>query len=1326
MANQTQTSPPTWRKLLARRRFYLGLQFVLAAILIFWGVRFVDCYLETHNLVEAAECTFTFGGGDPSIADPKTEGVPTEGLVDDTSLRLPQDSLRTQQSPIVALPEAEIIHENIDDLKAEWYQAYGVIAKIVIIILIITFLIFYEIYHQNRKRLFADEEDQLAPPYFWKVRTKPGVDFNLVKEDDFFEASRRVIENLAMEGSLPIQPEGGIPLVVLIERKAPQDHLAMLIDQVLLDLSKQHISVKRFFFEQDPRLVWSEQYSQEFLLDELRQKHPDHHLILVGGTKIFFDPVTDAFADWMSMLKDWPKVVHMTTSFPITWSRREIRLAKRLTLMPASFDALTELPRIFAGKEAPSLRHWLRQNHYPEPPDEHSDDLVKALHLYFDTEMDGLTEQYVPDRGKPLFDWLCMCAVYPELSWDLTLALGYALGAQRTQSLVTPKHVLRLASLEWFRRGEIPDHIRELLTAQLSKDDFKLTLRTILNLLKKNPPPEGSFAAEEHKLRITVLDAQVNPAIAKDIRLIQEVQDFCLNHELKDPLVIKYLQGLPRLVPAMPSVQSIYRTTFEQGVPILGFQSWLRLSIGVITILLVALTLDPSRLDRVYHVDGERYLLNSQTDKMRFYAYQGEKYLQAGDYVLAEASLNEAIRIQEEIKDETYLTPRYNLAYLELARGNSEPAKDNFATLSEEADDLLATNETTRSPETIERLQEIKGASEYVQAVEAHRSMELEEAEDKARESVKTLTRIDNRALDVRYAEGVIWLERGIMADSGAVDYLALAEDRFQELQKDDPSYFKRNRALYPIIDSLSKTRSELRPALSRLMQTLEGKRPQPETLAPQPTAPRQLNYDQLSPYQDGYALVRGPEGGYAFMDRQGSIKGTYRDARPFSEGLAAVKIGALWGFINTQRLLAIEPQYTAAREFRQGFATVKQQGYWGLIDQQGQVSIPFIYERPIVFEDERETPPKAKPLAVVRRNGAFQYISRQGELAFEGRKFEYAANFRGNVAQVKRWKTFYYMNHLGECIPASIPTKECPQEQWRSRLVETIESHAADIDVARFAPNGQFFATAGADSTIQIHRANGKELMNTFRTQSRIRALAIGPQSTRIVSGGDNKELIIWEVGGAIFRRHPLRGAIWSLTFSPDGKYLVAGTDGGIVYLLDMRDGHILREIRTENDIVRVIAFHPSLEQFVIGGAEGLLRVYDLQGKLMQEISYPGILFGMNYRPDGQRLAVAGRGKVISIIDMTLPKPRVIQTLKGHGDWISEVSYSPDGSYLLSSSYDRSLRIWNEAGQVVLSLKQPYVIRGATFSPDGQQIVTAGWGTNEEREAVVYELRRF
>ncbi len=178
MANQTQTSPPTWRKLLARRRFYLGLQFVLAAILIFWGVRFVDCYLETHNLVEAAECTFTFGGGDPSIADPKTEGVPTEGLVDDTSLRLPQDSLRTQQSPIVALPEAEIIHENIDDLKAEWYQAYGVIAKIVIIILIITFLIFYEIYHQNRKRLFADEEDQLAPPYFWKVRTKPGVDFN--------------------------------------------------------------------------------------------------------------------------------------------------------------------------------------------------------------------------------------------------------------------------------------------------------------------------------------------------------------------------------------------------------------------------------------------------------------------------------------------------------------------------------------------------------------------------------------------------------------------------------------------------------------------------------------------------------------------------------------------------------------------------------------------------------------------------------------------------------------------------------------------------------------------------------------------------------------------------------------------------------------------------------------------------------------------------------------------------------------------------------------------------------------------------------------------
>lgn len=1326
MPDQSPYQSPPWRKLLARRRFYIGLQLLLVAVLLFWGIRLIDCYLETHNVQEALKCTVTFNGLFSAAEESSQEATSEEEtLTDDTSnLRVPIDSLEQAFTPTVPLPQAEIIPEPIDDLKAAWYQSYGLIVKIVIMVLIATFLVFYEIYHQNRKKLFADQEDELAPPYFWKVKTLPGTNFSLYKEDDFFEASQLVLRQFAAEGLVKDSAQGIIPVVVLIERQAPQDHLAMLLDQVILDLSSQNIHVHRFFFEQDPRLVWSEKYTQELLLDELKSKHPDHRLVIVGATEIFFDPVTDAFSDWMKLLDSWEDVVFMTTEYPISWGNREIRLSQRLIVTPATFEALGTLPSLFQG-EVPSLKHWLMHNRYPELPQEYCDDLIKALHLYFDTEMEGLAERYRQDHGKSLFTWLCMCAVYPELSWDLTLALGYTLGSNRNEQIVTPTNVFRLASLNWFREGSMPHEVRETLLPHLSKSDLKLTRQTILNMLQNNPPPEDSFAAEEHELRLAVFDAQVNPGVGKDIKLIQKVQDFSLNHELRDPVVIKYLQTLPHVLPSFSSLRSIYRTAFEQGVPILGFQSWLRLSVGVLAIVLIALTLEPSRLDHVYTAGEDRYLLKDQRDEMRFYTHMGEVSFKQNEYEQAEAYFNQAIDIQQSIGDETYLTPRYNLAYLQMERGDLAPAQEGFATISEEADELLAENVPDRSLETTEHLQSVKGASEYVQAVNAYRSMELEAAEDKARESVKAITRLDPRAMDVRYVEGVIWFEQGIRGDSGSQNYLNLAGERFEEIRETDPTYFERNRALYPIIDSIKQTKPALKPSLDQIERILEGKaRIQPTT--PQAETALAPGYEQLSAFQDGWSLVKAENGSYAYRDPSGRIQGTFLDARPFYEGLAAVKIGALWGFVDTDLQVVIDAQYTAARDFHAGVATAKQDGKWGLIDSTGELVIPFAYQRPILFEDERETPPDKTPLAVVVKDGAYQYLDRKGQLAFEGTKFEYAANFRGNVARVKRWKTKYYIDHNGQCIPASLPDKQCPYEQWRARTLGEVSTHRGDIDVVAVAPDGRYFITGGADSTVQIHSPNGLERYTLLKHSARVRSLAIHPDSRQFATGTDAQQLTIWEVGGAIFRRHQIQGGVRALAYSPDGQYLIAGTEGGRVYLLSTKDGAILQSLRTENDVVRMLCFHPNSQTFVVGGAEGILRIYALDGTLTQKIAYPGVVFAMAYRPSGDLLAVAGRKGIISLFNIQQATPTLESTWTGHRDWISQLDYSADGQYLLSSSYDRSIKVWNAQGGVVLTIPQAFTIRGAVFSADQARIYTAGWGTTGNQRAMVYEVRRF
>jgi hypothetical protein len=81
----------------------------------------------------------------------------------------------------------------------------------------------------------------------------------------------------------------------------------------------------------------------------------------------------------------------------------------------------------------------------------------------------------------------------------------------------------------------------------------------------------------------------------------------------------------------------------------------------------------------------------------------------------------------------------------------------------------------------------------------------------------------------------------------------------------------------------------------------------------------------------------------YGFIDRLGRevIPPFFEEARAFSEGRAAVKLGGKWGYIKTDGTSAISPQFTCERgmagPFRQGLARVAKDGKWGHINRDAE-----------------------------------------------------------------------------------------------------------------------------------------------------------------------------------------------------------------------------------------------------------------------------------------------------------------------------------------------------------------------------------------------------
>lgn len=195
--------------------------------------------------------------------------------------------------------------------------------------------------------------------------------------------------------------------------------------------------------------------------------------------------------------------------------------------------------------------------------------------------------------------------------------------------------------------------------------------------------------------------------------------------------------------------------------------------------------------------------------------------------------------------------------------------------------------------------------------------------------------------------------------------------------------------------------------------------------------------------------------------------------------------------------------------------------------------------------------------------------------------------------------------------------------------------------------------------------------------------------------------------------------GWVWSVNFSPDGKYIASGSTDHKIILWDVAKRAIAGTLMGHSDIVLSVVFNPEGTILASGSRDKKIVLWDVAS--CQPIRIMGGWFSGHselvnsvvFSSDGQTLVSGGWDSKVILWDVATGKPR--HTLKGHSGWVYSVAISPDGSIVASGSRDQTIILWNaKTGKPIRTLDSGFgLVNVVAFSPDGKHLAAGGFQPN-------------
>lgn len=316
--------------------------------------------------------------------------------------------------------------------------------------------------------------------------------------------------------------------------------------------------------------------------------------------------------------------------------------------------------------------------------------------------------------------------------------------------------------------------------------------------------------------------------------------------------------------------------------------------------------------------------------------------------------------------------------------------------------------------------------------------------------------------------------------------------------------------------------------------------------------------------------------------------------------------------------------------------------------------------------------------------------------------------------------------------------TATLQQSIYGTQELNRLEGHSQKVNAVSVSKDGQLFATTSDDGTTKVWQQNGTLLQTLTGKQAQQDPLKIGlnnsqreianpnassasknsaENSAYLVSTNDDSVVELRsKIDNQLVNSYSHSEPVNDVSVSPDKQLLATATMNGIS--IWSKDGILLQTLRHTGEVLDVefiddrtnsnsVNASGDRYKLVSTGVDKTVRVWQVFNRYSDRVG----VYSVAVSPTSNTYAVADWDNQIEIWRNNLDgTQKLIRTIPGHENTISQIKYSPDGKLIASASWDKIIKLWDaKTGDLIDTLRHKDGINSIALSPDGQTLISAG-----------------